>query len=304
MTLLNKTSNIIRRRPALSRVALKCVPDTHFHITVPRIGRLRIRLRRNRSLWLRPPLSPQWNAANEWYPLAALTALVRPGETVWDVGANIGLYARWLVTLLRAGRVCSFEPMAANLTELRYNLSLGNITDRVEVVPWALSDTNGQVDFQVDDMQSASGAVDAVYGGRACRARAALGLPPLVETVTSRSIDSILEHRDLPAPDVLKIDVEGAERMVLDGGTKFFRAHSPRVVIETHGLEVSKQCLEFLFDHEFHVAACVPAAWHPKRHMRLRRADLARMSGHYDIPHIIASRYAEEIPEMLDSSKI
>lgn len=298
MTFLHTAVAIVRRSPTLSRIALRCVPDAHMHITIPQIGRLRIRMRRNRSLWLRPPLT------HEWYPLAALKAFVRPGDIVWDVGANIGLYSRWLVTHLKAGHVYAFEPMSANLPELKYNLSLGDVTDRVTVVPWALSNADGDVEFQVDDMQSASGAVNAVYEGKACRARSALGLPPIVEQVASRTIDSILEQEELPAPNVLKIDIEGAERMLLDGGETFFRSGSPRILIETHGLVVSKQCLEFLFDHGFHVAACVPETSHPKRHMRLHRDVLPRMHDQYDAHFIIASKHADDIPDELDYANL
>ena len=96
---LRRAVNAVRTRPALARLALSCLPDWHLHITIPQIGKFRIRLRRNRSLWLRPPLTL------ERYPLAVLRAVVRPTDTVWDVGANLGLYARWLVTHLHARHV-------------------------------------------------------------------------------------------------------------------------------------------------------------------------------------------------------
>lgn len=47
-------ANRLRRSPAIARVALSLIPDTHWHVDLPEIGRFRIRLRRNRSLWLRP----------------------------------------------------------------------------------------------------------------------------------------------------------------------------------------------------------------------------------------------------------
>jgi FkbM family methyltransferase len=297
-SLMHTVSAMVRRNRSLSRWALKLVPDCHVHITVPHIGKLRVRLRRNRSLWLRPPLT------HEWYPLAALKALVRPSDKVWDVGANIGLYARWLSSHLHARHVYSFEPMSANLPELRYNIEKGGVADRVTIVPCALSNQDGEVEFQVDDMQSASGAVDAVYQGEACRARSALGLPPLVEKVPSRTIDAIQAAGDLPMPDVLKIDVEGAERLLLDGGTRFFREASPRLVIETHGLAVSRQCLHFLFDHGYTVAACVRPEVHPTRHMRLDPSFIDRMTSDYDAHFIIASKNPGDIPHTLDYQKL
>lgn len=292
---LRKASLIVRRRgPTLSRLALACIPDWHIHIQIPEIGRLRIRLRRNRSLWLRPPLTL------EGYPLAVLRSFVKADDEVWDVGANIGLYGRWLIQHLHARHVCSFEPMSDNVSELRHNLALGGIEDKVSIMPWALSDTDGQVEFQVDDIQSASGAVNSVYNGKACRARSAVGLPPKIETVTSRTIDSIMRAGELPRPDVLKIDVEGAERMLLNGGREFFASASPRVLIETHGAEVSRQCLEFLFEHDYYVGAFVPETWNSSRHMRLTADMLPRIVDEYDAHFIMASKCAEDIPDTLD----
>lgn len=294
MHFIRKLSLVVRRIPALSRLALACTPDWHAHIEIPQIGRLRIRIRRNRSLWLRPPLTL------EGYPLAVMKAFVRPEDEVWDVGANIGLYARWLVQHLKARHVCSFEPMSENLPELRHNLDIGGIANQVTVVPWALSDVDGQVEFQVDDIQSASGAVNSVHGGAACRARSAIGLPPKIEKVTSRTIDSILRQGDLPPPDVLKIDVEGAERMLLDGGNEFFTEKSPRLLIETHGGEVSRRCLEFLFERGYHLAGLVPEAWAPSRHLRLTPEMIPRVVSEYDVHFIMASKRAADIPAELD----
>jgi FkbM family methyltransferase len=293
-SILRGAAGVARRNTILARLSLACIPDIHWKINVEGIGRMRVRLRRNRSFWLRSPLSL------EWYPLAALRAFVRPGDCVWDVGANIGLYARWLVTHLNAKQVCSFEPMSENLPELRYNIELGGIEDRVTVVPWALSDFDGKVTFQIDDYQSASGSIDTVTAGQASKGRQVLGLPPKVETVASRTIDSILKAGELPRPDVMKVDIEGAELMMLKGGAFFFSEHSPRILIETHGLQVSKDCLRFLFEHGYSVAACVREEWHPKRHMRLVPADLERMADQYDAHFIMASKNAADLPDELD----
>ncbi len=237
---------------------------------------------------------------HEWYPLSILRAFVRPADVVWDVGANIGLYSRIFVQCFNACHVFAFEPMSENLPELRHNLALGGIANRVTVLPLALSNRNGMADFQVDDIQSASGALDSVYRGEACRARAALDLPPKIERVHARTIDSILEEGLVPVPDVIKLDVEGAERLVLDGGEKFFSEHNPKLLIETHGVEVMKDCLEFLFNKGFQIAGCVPDSWHPTRHMRLSADVLDRINDQYDVHFIAASKRAEDLPDLIE----
>src|SRR5947209_1304251 len=128
----------LRRSSWAGRWALKALPDFPLTIDIPPIGPFRIRVRRNRSFWLRDPLT------HETFPLAALQALMRPGYVVYDVGANIGLYTRFLANSFRAAKVVAFEPMTENLAQLRTNIDLGDITDRVMVVPYALADSDGQ----------------------------------------------------------------------------------------------------------------------------------------------------------------
>ena len=288
-----QVTEYVRGHRGLARVALQCLPDWHVHVDVPHAGRMRIRLRRNRSYWLREPLT------HEWYPLAILQSFVRPGDTVWDVGANIGLYSRILVNWLGAGRVIAFEPMSENLPELLYNLASGRIADRVTVCNVALSDRDGEAAFQIDDMQSASGSLDAVLGGDASAGRASVGLPPKTERVICRSIDSLLDEGALPAPDVMKVDVEGAERLLLDGGRRFLSSGMPRLLIETHGVRPIRECLAVLFEHGYAIAGCVPDRWHPDRHQRLTPNVLESIADQYDVHFIAAAKDPRDLPSSI-----
>src|SRR5262245_6726420 len=89
--IIGKTASWLRARPALGRIALQCVPDVATRIDIEAIGPFYIRLRSNRSFWLRDPLT------HERMVFGGLQRLVRPGDVVYDVGANLGLYARFLV---------------------------------------------------------------------------------------------------------------------------------------------------------------------------------------------------------------
>ncbi|HEY0552851.1 MAG TPA: hypothetical protein VGG20_01190, partial [Thermoanaerobaculia bacterium] len=106
ISLIRSIAYALRTRPLLGRWALRMIPDVPWVLNVEGIGAFRIRLRRNRSLWLRKPLE------SESFPFAMLRHLVRPGDVVYDCGANLGLYDRFLVSTLGAGRVVAFEPSA------------------------------------------------------------------------------------------------------------------------------------------------------------------------------------------------
>lgn len=295
-SLAARVVSAIRARPIFARAVLYSLPDLPVHVRIPEIGRFRIRVRRNRSMWLRDPL------AHEWYPLAALKSFVTPGDIVWDAGANIGLYSRWIAGHLNARHVVAFEPMSANVQDLEYNIRLGSCERKVSVVRAALSDTDGPAEFQIDDIQSASGSLSSVRGGAPSAGRAAVGLPPRTETVACRSIDHILQEEELPAPDVLKIDVEGAEMMTLRGGERFFGANSPKIVIETHGADLARSCVTFLLDRGYSLAGCVPEEWSPGRHLRLDRDTVARIQDQYDVHFIMAARDPNLIPDELNYS--
>jgi FkbM family methyltransferase len=295
MIMLQRLADLIRDRQILAKYALRCLPDCRVQVRVPRVGKMRIRLRRNRSYWLRHVFT------HEWYPLSILKAFVKPGDTVWDIGANIGLYSRILVQCLNARQVVAFEPMSDNLPELRFNLELGNIAERVQVVPWALGNINAEVDFQIDDIQSTSGTLDSVRDGVACAGRHVLGLPPKTQRVQCRTLDSIIDNAELTAPDVIKVDVEGAEMLFLEGGRRFLTNTGARLIIETHGLdaqgmEVVRNSLRFLFDAGYAIAGSVQPSSSPTRHMRLEPSMIDRVRDRCDVLFIAASKRAEDLP--------
>jgi FkbM family methyltransferase len=187
------------------RLILKSIPDIARTIDVPGIGPFRIHLRRNRSFLLHDPL------LHEGFMLSTLQSAIRPGDIVFDVGANIGLYTRFMISYFKAGTVVAFEPSAQNLLNLNYNIRLGGISSQVQVIPMALADMDGEEIFQADDMSSASGTLDRVGQGVASQGRRDYGLPPLIEKVQVSQIDTLVRNGTIPHPNVIKIDAQGAE---------------------------------------------------------------------------------------------
>ena len=142
-----------------------------------------------------------WNRKEE----ACVRDIVRPGDLAIDVGANIGFFTV-LCGLLAGpgGRVLAIEPMPSNINTMRRNLKLNGLQN-VEIVQCACSDFVGSGVFQDGENLSVGRlARSNVRGGR---------------LVQISSIDSLLASDDRPVR-FIKVDVEGAELMVLHGAKK------------------------------------------------------------------------------------
>jgi FkbM family methyltransferase len=292
--LLRSVAYRLRTRPVLGRIALKLIPDLCWRVRIEGIGPLVIRLRRNRSLWLRDPLE------SEHFPFAMLQQMVRPGDVVYDAGANLGLYCRYLVSCLGAGEVVAFEPMSENRPLLARNLALGRIEERVRVLPVALADVDGEADFQVDDWQSSSGTLNRVSGGEPAAGRRNLGLPPLTEKVLCCTLDTLLAGQRLPAPDLIKIDVEGAEGMLLRGARQVLHRRGPRLLVELHGAEWAREVIGLLTDLGYHCRAKVEPHLHPAGYGPVDASYLPRIQGLYDVHFLVAAKEPADLPAAYD----
>lgn len=166
--------------------------------------------------------------------LGSLSRLVPPGGVVYDVGANLGL---WSVAAGRAvgasGRVVSIEPNPLCLPFLAANLELAEVEDRTTVLPLALSDGRAErVDLHVNYANShLSTGAHSMIG---------VGKPGTLVSVPAASLDSIVATYDLPDPDLVKLDVEGAEASILPGCGATLERARPVLVIEVHGLDQAR----------------------------------------------------------------
>lgn len=141
--------------------------------------------------------------------LAFYRRLLRPGDAVVDVGANIGLATLTAAKVVgAAGRVVAVEPHPRTFEYLRDNVRLNGLTDVVRLHCVALGEREGRrriVEFPGDDSQNRLGAGDQ-------------GEVP----VTVVTLDGLLTF-DRPTA-LLKLDVEGYEKFVLDGAGRTLTA--------------------------------------------------------------------------------
>jgi len=157
----------------------------------------------------------------------AFERVIRPGDVVYDVGAHYGYYTLLSSVLAgREGKVFAFEPSPVNAARLQATLRANHSTN-VAVHEVALSNAEGVSRF---DNQAGSGTGHLSPGGS-------------IEVRTT-TLDGLSER--LPAPQVIKIDCEGAEVLVLSGGERTIRSARPAIFLSTHGEGLKKDCFHML----------------------------------------------------------
>jgi FkbM family methyltransferase len=152
-----------------------------------------------------------------------LVAFTRPNTVLMDVGANAGLMAIPVLREVAGSRVVSFEPSPTSLPWLERTAKESEFRDRWTIVPKALSNAPGEADFAV------GGSRDALYEGFKSHQR--IGGSRSVRVAVS-TLDAEWIALGQPDVSVIKIDVEGAEGLVLGGAAQVIRASRPALVIE------------------------------------------------------------------------
>lgn len=150
--------------------------------------------------------------------LTWLTRLLVPGNVVLDVGANLG---QWTLPLALAvapsGRVLAMEPSAATCAALRQTLTLNRLTQS-EAIPVALSDRGGTIRLYHHTRDPSQHSLAAIGGH--------------FESVRAMTLDDFTREQSITRLDAVKIDVEGAEELVLRGAVGTLAKWRPIVVFE------------------------------------------------------------------------
>ena len=161
--------------------------------------------------------------------LAVIRLLTKAGDTVFDVGANFGLFTRFLSESVGgAGKVYSVEPtddMFGVLEHNRSRLGLGN----TEIFRTALSDRCGvsemvipvREDGSLNHYEASLGGTSGASGGRTV-------------AVETRTLDDFCERYGVQKVDFIKCDVEGHEIEVIEGARRTIAHHRPALLMEVN----------------------------------------------------------------------
>ena len=157
--------------------------------------------------------------------LATVSESCGPSDVVYDVGANVGIYALALAGDVPDRRVVAFEPSPQTASHLRANVEVNGLEDQIHVRAQGLGAESGEATFYVSTYPELSG----FDRESATRWEATVADTVSVPVTT---LDQVV--REGPEPDVVKLDVEGAGPDVLAGGRDTLESVSPPLFIEVH----------------------------------------------------------------------
>lgn len=159
---------------------------------------------------------------HEFFDMMVPLHFLRPSDLFLDIGANVGTYTV-LASGVRKAKTLAFEPDPITLSHLRRNIEINGLSERVQVYDCALGATSGEVAFTV--------GLDTVN-------RIATSSDQKTRTVRMEKLDELVSNLQ---PNMMKIDVEGAELEVLSGAPHVLANASLKIIeLETVAAETAQ----------------------------------------------------------------
>jgi len=182
-----------------------------------------------------------WVGSFEYEKQQAFRGEVARGDVVYDLGANVGFYSLLASVLTgEKGHVYCFEPLARNIAYLKRHIEMNGIQN-CTIVEAAVANENGQAGF--DPSPERSTAHLSEHGEK---------------TVRTVRIDTLVQSGEIRPPNVMKIDIEGAEAEAFKGAAQTIESHRPTIFLATHGPAVHRACLQFLLDRQYVLVSLTP----------------------------------------------
>ena len=157
----------------------------------------------------------------EPFTVAWIEAELRPGEVLYDIGANAGAYSLIAATAVPTARIVAFEPSFATFALLCENIGLNGLGERITPIPVPLGASTGLASFRYTS--TAAGAASHNPEGSA-------GVV-YEQPVLQHSLDDLVARFDLPRPNHVKLDVDGEELNVLTGAVDLLGSETLRTIM-------------------------------------------------------------------------
>jgi FkbM family methyltransferase len=215
-----------------------------------------------RGLWMRlriPEEAGFWRGEHEPDIQRAISAMVGPGDVVYDVGAHLGSLTLGAARLVgEFGRVVAFDGDPENIQRLRENTQRNHLSACVQALHAAVwsRQSSSEISFRRGKEQLSQGGVES--DGY----RPVLGNGEII-SVPVTTLDDFLKGGG-PVPRLIKIDVEGGEYEVLRGGASLFAVQRPLIIVEVHHKEAADKIGAWLVEFHYSSEWRIPEAKYPR----------------------------------------
>ncbi len=175
-----------------------------------------------------------YNGLADFKEMSLLLHLLRKDDLFFDIGANCGTYSI-LASGCKRAVTYAFEPIKKTFEQISQNVKINNLEEYIKVFNFALGEKEGFVSF-TNDLDTSNKIIDDTDGNFSDKKN--------TEQVIIKSLDGFLKEEN---PLLIKIDVEGHEKSVLNGAKKLLNNSSLKAII----IESNASISDFLKDYGF-----------------------------------------------------
>lgn len=187
-----------------------------------------------------------WLGSYERAKQKPIQQYLKAGMTAYDLGANVGYYSLFFSRLVgEQGKVYAFEPFFGNCRVLQQHLKLNRLKN-VVLSECAVSDVQGEVLFYQSQISNQAGTI--ISSSVTEKKESSYKIPTI-------SLDYYVYTQGNNAPDLIKMDIEGAEYFACLGMEKILLKQKPVIFMAFHGVEVWRKCFAFLKSLHYKIVA-------------------------------------------------
>ena len=166
----------------------------------------------------REPITVKW-----------ILEIISEDDIVFDIGANVGTYSLLMGKRMQSGtgQVFAFEPEASNFLSLNENIKLNKLGSRIMAYPLAFSDSSrtSHLFLSSNVRGSACHSIDQP------ESEGNKYIPQHMQGIYVLSVDHFCSENDVPMPNHVKIDVDGAELGILEGMKEVLKNHELKTIM-------------------------------------------------------------------------
>jgi FkbM family methyltransferase len=171
----------------------------------------------------------------------------------WDIGANIGLYSIYAALKHNDIEIVSFEPSTSNLRVLSRNISINNLENKIKIFTNPLSNKNNKFLIMKETEFIEGGALNCF--GENFNFEGKKISSTMNYKILGNTINNLLKSKILRIPNYIKLDVDGIEHLILEGGDKYLKNKNIKgLCIEINENFIENQALvDFLRSNDINV---------------------------------------------------